>query len=250
MNKNYWKKLGIVFNEHADQDTWKAERSIKISHTSLFPNHTVGRGPNSGEVTLLDFSTRLTEARGVYFHYESKYKSVTIYINSKSESPDSTFFDTRKNGKSYAFTYRYRTDMQDQFGWLVKELMVGKEYCDVDDIREALKVKGYSIVAEFQFTNIVSFSLPHHGSGGFIRPEYVKPIKNGIEIGWISSGTYNSIPNVVKIERTRGIKTKSLSKLGLESKGYYSHHYHCNILPEQAQQAKRFFGGRFKRGES
>lgn len=246
-NKNYWKKLGRELTEYVSQGNWRQERSIKVSHTSLFPIHNVGRGPNPGEPTLLDFNTRLTEASAIHFHFENKYNSLEIYINVKGNSANRIFFEVRKNGKNTDFTYKPCFSNEDQ-SYFVKEMIKlnGEDkYFSDDTLRETLKANGYSVVTEFAYSDVVSFSMPHH-SGGSIRSGYIKQLKNGIEIGWLSSGTYNSIPNVVKIERSRGIKTESLSKLGIESRGYYSHHYNCNILPSQVSQAVSFFKSRFK----
>lgn len=249
-DKNFWKRLTKEFNSHADKDDWKHEKSIKVSHTSLFPIHNVGRGPNPNEPTLLDFTTKITEARAIHFHYESKYGSLQIFLNSKTKSSNETFFEVRKNGKNQTFTYVDRVNEDDQFGYFVKELIKSAkdtDYIDTDYIREALVSQGYSILTEFSFTDKVSFRMPHH-SGYSINPTYVKNIRSGIEIGWLSSGTYNSIPNVVRIERSNGIKCESLSKLGIERAGYYDHHYKCKILPTQAKAAKSFFKSRFNKG--
>jgi hypothetical protein len=250
MNKHAWNKLADDFNKHAEQDDWKKERSIKIEHTSLFPSHNVGRGPNVGENTLLDFTTKLTEASAVHFHYERKYGFVEILVKAKDDSDDRTFFEVRKNNKNYDFTYKHRADADDQFSWLVKDLIKAieekKNYVDTDSIEAELKTQGYSIVCIFPYTNIISFSMPHHGMGNIIKPSYVKKIKSGIELGFISSGTYNAIPNVIRITKARGIKAVSLKDLGLETRGYHDHHYRCNIQPSQAKQAQRFFKSRFK----
>lgn len=246
-DKNFWKKLSRTFNDWALQDSYRSERSIKLSHTALWANHSVGRGPNPGEPGLLDFSTRIMEASTIYFHYEAKYGSIEIYVNSKTKSANQTFFEIRRNGKNRDFVFQRHADVED-YAWFIKDLLKEaqqKIFYDASEVRETLLKLGYSIIAEFDFTDRVEFELPHH-SRGFIRPKYVKATKTSIEIGWVSSGTYNSLPNVVRIEKCRGVKTRSLSKLGIETKGYYSHHYHCNILPEQATQARRFFNSRFK----
>lgn len=247
-NKNYWKKLSAVFTEYASKNDWNSNRSLKISHTSLFPVHTVGRGPNTGEPTLLDFSTRLIEANSLHFHYERRYGSIEIYYGAKNESPNNVFFEVRKNNKNLDFIYKMRADDENQFGWFIKKLCQKleqkNEYVDEESIEKLLLSEGYSIVTKFEFSNKISFRMPHHGSG-FIKPKYIKRFKNGIEIGWVSSGTYNSIPNVVRIEQIRNISTKNLSELGIETSGYYDHHYKCEILTSQAKQAKSFFQKRF-----
>jgi hypothetical protein len=252
-DKNFWKRLGRTFNEHAAKDEYRKNRkSIKISHTGLFPNHSVGRGPNTGEPTLLDFSTRITEASGIHFH-RSEYGSIDIMVQSKTESVDKTFFDVRKNGKNKTFIFEHRSSDENQ-NWYVKDLMKvacardGVEsvyWCDGRDVAEELEKQGYSIVTQFDFSNEIGFRLPHHGSGYFIKPSYVKQTAKAIEIGWVSSGTYNSLPNVIKIEMISEVKSQSLREMGLEGSGYYDGHYRCNILPTQAKAVKAFFGKRF-----
>lgn len=251
-NKNYWKKISREFNEHAERDDgWKNERAIKVSHTSLFPVHSGGRGPNPGEPTLLEFGTRLLSCSGIYFHFESKYGSLEIYTRSQTGGHSKVFFEVRKGNKNWDFTWIKRANPDDQHGWLIKEILVkaeaqgGRPY-NTEDMREFLVSLGYSIVAEFEYTEKIQFRLPHHG-GGFIRPTYVKAIKNGLEIGWISSGTYNSLPQVLKIEKIKRIRTVKLADLGIERKGYYSHYYHYEIQATQAKAAKAFFGKRFKK---
>lgn len=244
--KNDWKRLNAELNAHA------ASGSLKISHTTLFPVHSVGRGPNPGEPALLEFGTRLIQANGIHFHYESKYNSVLVYIASITEGyPDNTFFEVRRDGKNSTFKF-HKGGQHDN--WFMNQLRVvarlkgaeGHSIYYVEDVRAALESQGYSVLTEFAYTHEIRYELPHHGGGSHIHPEYVKPVRNGIEIGWISRGTYNSLPHVLKVEKITEIKTVALRDLGLETTGNHSHHYQCTVLPEQADAAKAFFSQRFK----
>ncbi len=214
----------------------------------MFPDHSVGRGPNRGEPTLLNFNTRLIEASAVYFHYETKYNTLRVYYNSKTDSARLTLFEVRRNNKNTTFIYNDR-NREENSGWFLRDLKTAggnKDVYATETVIELLKNQGYSIVTQFDYTDTISFEMPHH-SGNHISPSYVKDVKNGIEIGWISNGTYNSIPQVLKIEKVTGIKTQSLRDLGIEKNGYYDGHYKCEILPSQAKAAKQFFSKRFKK---
>jgi len=255
-NKNAWKRLSREFNEYAAQDSYRNRRSLKVSHTSLFPIHSAGRGPNPGEPTLLEFGTRIVDANALYFHYESKFGSLEVYVRSQTGGRGSpVFFDVRKDGKTYSFTYEKTRDESDLPYFIRNLKSVAKTQgrdSDVyfaEDVREEMLKQGFSIIAEFEYTERIRFQMPHHGHG-FIKPTYVKETKTALEIGWVSSGTYNSIPQVLRVEKSRGIKTVSLRDLGIEQDGYYDGHYRCEIQAHQAEDAKRFFSKRFKRSKN
>lgn len=249
-DKNFWKRLSHTFNDYAAKADWKHTRALKVSHTSLFPVHAVGRGPNTGEPTLLEFGTRLVEANGVLFHYEARFGSIQIYLSHKNDSqPNNIFFEVRKNGKNQNFVYLRRAGAETQEHFIQQLLKTakseGRSLYDLDCIREELIRTGYSVVSEFAFSEQLQFRMPHHGSG-VIQPTYVKQTANAIEIGWISSGTYNAIPQVVRIECIRKISTVSLCDLGIETNGYYDGHYRCEVRTAQAREVKAFFSKRFK----
>lgn len=245
-NKNYWKRLTKQFNEYLGQDTWKSPRILKLEHTGLFPTNEAGRGPNRGEPTLLDFNTRIIEARSIHFDYDSKYNSLRIFYTSTTSSYSSNYFiEYRYKGKTENFIYKERSG--DNLPWIIKQLKEENEYLyDIESVIKLLEANGRKVITSFQFSGFISYNdLPHHGSYS-IKPTYIKENSKGIEIGWKSVGTYNSLPNVLKISRSRSLSTTGLSDIGIEESGYYDGHYRCEILTSQAKQARSFFKSRFK----
>lgn len=244
-NKNYFKKLSKDFNQYAEQDTWNKTYSIKIEHSALFPVNEVGRGPNSGEPTLLNFETRIIEAKSIYFHYESKYSSLQIFYTSSTDNyPDDYFIEVRKSNKTQSIKLNQRAS-DNELPYLIKQLKGNQYVYRIEGYKELLEANGYSIVTCFGYTGQIQYELPHHFLYS-IQPKYIKELNRGIELGFISSGTYNSLPHVLKITKSRGIKSVPLSDLGIETSGYYSHHYNCEIKQDQAIEAKKFFNKRFK----
>lgn len=106
---------------------------------------------------------------------------------------------------------------------------------DLDDGRterfeKFLTAIGFKLVAYFNFTERF----------WGVSPDYFEQTRNGFEIGWTTKGTYNSLPQTLKVTKSRGIKTVGLSEIGIEGSGYYSHSDRMQILPEQVKEAKRY----------
>lgn len=249
-NKNYWTKLSKELNAYTESSTWSKPRMIQIEHTGFFPNHIGHRGLNHNESSLLDFSTRITEANAVHFAYNRKYNSVQLYIKSTVHNYGAgTYIEFVRNGKTRSVTLY---DRDDKANWIITEVL-GKEFesdlfqsYSQDELKDALTLAGCNVLVFFRFNVEIGLSLPHHGRGYLGKPSYVKPNRTGIEIGWVSSGTYNSLPNVIRVSRVTTIQAVKLSDLGIENRGYYSHDWKCSIPKRQAKQAKAFFGKRFK----
>lgn len=105
---------------------------------------------------------------------------------------------------------------------------------DLDDARlerfeKFLDASGFKLVTYFNFTD--KFSM---------IPEYFDETSQGFEIGWTQTDTYNSLPQTLKVIKSRDIKTVSLAEIGIEGRGYHSHDDRMQILPEQAEKAKKF----------
>jgi len=248
-NKHYWTKLSKQFNAHTEKSSWSNPKTIQIEHTSFFGRHVGMRGLNHNESSLLDFGTRIIEANAVYFAYNAKYKSVELYIQSTVHSGNAgTYVEFVKGGKTVSLTLY---DNAEKAPWQIERSLGLSVETDLfqnyaqEEFKQALNKAGAKILVFFRFNQSIGLSLPH-----MIRhtgtPNYVKPTKQGVELGWISSGTYCSLPNVVKVKRVNSIQSVKLTDLGIERRGYYSHDLKCSIPKNQAKQAKRFFAKRFK----
>ena len=254
-NKNYWTKLSKQLNTYAESGTWSRPRTIQIEHTGFFRRHVAERGLNHNESSLLDFGTRIIEANGVHFAYNRKYNSVQLYIRSTIHSGDAgTYIEVTKSGTTHALTLY---DNAEENHWSVrrlKELLNNTKEVRInlfqhyaqEELKEELVKADCKILVFFRFNVEMGVSLPHHVASVVGKTNYVKPNRTGIEIGWTASGTYNSLPNVVRVSRVTTIQSVKLSDLGIENRGYYSHDWKCSIPKRQAKQAKAFFTKRFK----
>jgi hypothetical protein len=248
-NKHYWTKLSKEFNAYTEKSSYDRPRTIQIEHTGFFPNHIAHRGLNHNESSLLDFGTRIIEADSVHFAYSRRFNSVSLYIKSTVHSYDSgTYLEFTRNGKTVSVTMY---DNADKTPWQIEQVL-GKDV-SVDlfqsynqtDFQTALTNAGCNILVFFRFNVQISLRIPHM-LPSIGTPNYAKPIKQGIELGWTSHGTYNSLPNVIKVSRVSTIQAVKLYELGIENRGYYSHDLKCSIPKAQAKSAKRFFDKRFK----
>lgn len=101
---------------------------------------------------------------------------------------------------------------------------------DAEEFEKFLTFKGWKLIKCFVFTERF----------WGISPKYLEHSDKGLELGWMTHSTYNSLPCTLKIFKARGISTVKLSDLGVEEAGYYSHHDQMRVLPEHADRAKRF----------
>lgn len=74
----------------------------------------------------------------------------------------------------------------------------------------------------------------------WVSPQFVNVTSSGIELGWYTNQTYNSLPMVLKISKVKEIRTVKLKDLGIERAGYYSYTDNMQVLPEHVEAAKRF----------
>lgn len=298
LDKRYWKALSAQFNEFA-KDSWRrtAPRVIKVEQTGFFSAHVGHRGLNHDESTLLDFSTRLIEAREIFFAGGANEYGLHIYLNSTVHSRNAgTYIEMKRMynglpGKTFSgalydhadevpyffkqciplhelfseeyaeFVAEIKANPKDEDGeeirtddWALQHRFEKESARKVNDLfqhysqnelQERLAKAGVKVSVFFRFTHEISAPRIPHGLGWCGKPEYVKLIKGGIEIGWIGSGTYNALPHVVRITRTREIKAVRLMDLGIESAGYYRHDQRCSIPKYQARKARAFFKSRF-----
>lgn len=100
---------------------------------------------------------------------------------------------------------------------------------DTERFEKILTALGSKLVSHYIFTDRMS-----------IVPQFVRETKRGLEIGWMTSSTYNSLPVVLKVEKSKGIKTIGLADIGVEERGYYSHDDRMQVLPSQAKAAREF----------
>jgi hypothetical protein len=247
-NKNFFKKLNRDLNTGIDSYDGKI---LKLEHTGLFANHEAGRGPNLGEPVLLEFTTKIIEATSIHFQQHGTLLEI-FYFSTVGHGRDyGTFIEVRKNGKNQTLTWVDRNQESTMAMLSRLEIKISDDdmpyLSDSRDIKEFLIKQGFTVLVCFDFTGRIRQKLPHHGMGCYLAPTYLKETKQGIELGWISSGTYNSLPNVLKVSKVKGLKTTRLCDLGVETSGYYDGHYKCEILTAQANAAKAFFKRKFKK---
>jgi hypothetical protein len=255
--KRFWTALGKTLNAWTAKarESHNYDKTLLIEHTGFFPRHTGMRGPNHNESSLIDFGTRLIEANAVHFAY-STFGSVTLYIDSTIYSHENagTYIEYRLNGKTEYFTLYDRTNESDSTHYQLQRLLGHDtkvktnlfQHREQDELKEAMERAGAKILVFFRFNALITVNIPHHGSHFIGKPEYIKESKRGVEIGWISSGTYNGLPNVVKVSKVKTLPVVRLDTLGIERTGYYDHHYKCAIPKAQAKQARAFFARRFR----
>jgi hypothetical protein len=249
-NKHYWNKLSKELNAYVESGSYDKPRTLQIEHTGFFPNHVGQRGLNHNESSLLDFGTRIIEARGVHFAYDRRFNTVQLYIKSTVHNYNAgTYIEVTKDGKTYSVTLRDKDETTN--GRLTN--LLGKEFesdlfqvYSQDELKEELTKAGCNILVFFRFTIELGLNLPHHADRFLGTPSYVKETKRGVELGWFAAGTYNSLPHVVKVSKVTTIQSVKLVDLGIESRGYYSHDWRCSVPKAQASKAKAFFKKRFK----
>lgn len=93
-------------------------------------------------------------------------------------------------------------------------------------------------IAHIGFKLVAYFSFTERFWG--VSPDYFEETSNGFEIGWTAKGTYNALPQTLKVTKSRGIKTVGLAEIGVEGSGYYNHSDRMQILPGQVDEVKRF----------
>lgn len=164
-----------------------------------------------------------------FVEYEQKKSEetvVNIFTKAKGEGPSERELQQR-------FEERHVSEFTDLF-----------QHYAQDQFQTRLKAAGIKILVFFRFTHqLQGDRIPHHG--GEVKTSYVKTSSRGVELGWYSSGTYNGLPNVVRITKTMELPTVKLHTIGLERSGYYDHHFRCSIPKTQADAAKAFFAKRF-----
>lgn len=106
---------------------------------------------------------------------------------------------------------------------------------DTEDFEKFLEFRGFKLVKCFVFTDRF----------WGISPKYFDHGARGFEIGWRTNSTYNSLPQTLKVFKSKGIKAVKLADLGVEGAGYYSHHDNMRVRTEQVKAAKQF-GSRFE----
>lgn len=110
--------------------------------------------------------------------------------------------------------------------WLQNRIVCG----DMTDFVKLLDKYGHKMIKHYHFNDCVTVWTP----------QYTTALKNGIEIGYHTGNTYNSLPVVVKLTAVNKIKAVKLSEIGVETRGNYSHDARWSVRSEQVKQAKRF----------
>ena len=235
-------KVNRKFDDYLSRDhrNYAKDYLCSVEYSHFANPHAVGYGLN-GDPVLGEFTTQLIEAQQVLIHRVQGPNSdfMRVYLSSTSRSDDGgTFVEVRDPKGEKHFYHELNADRLR--GWLDIEtdeaegLVSSLRWRGRDEFDACFEAKGWKVLQVFRYTHSFAFS-----------PEYVQETKTSIEFGWMTNFTYYSHPNTLKITRGTGFRTVSLEEIGVEESGYYDHHAHIHIRPEQVKAVKAF-NRRFK----
>jgi len=168
-----------------------------------------------------------------HFAFERMFDSVDVLSIFKTE------YDAFVESNKLDGTIDLETKKQNERSeYELKRLFKGELFKNLLDLLvyyrrefdEKLKLLGGEVVDIFEFSREIN-----------VYPEFVEELKNGVEIGYETKQTYNSLPQTIKITRQKNqTKTIKLADIGVEGRDYYSHDDRMAILPEDLEKVKRF----------
>ena len=276
--RNDYKKLAKEFNQYVEDGSWDDPRMIQAELTGFFAGvHRVSRGRN-GVSELLELQTKITECDAVHFEASHDTPYIRVYLKSSVQTShgfgryESKLIQLRDSkGKRVNFSVVEKWDKEDieigrfqsLFGYDTMPNVFGEDFenwksytaieedeCpkrkysqevyrqivqDLEHSRTSEKLEAICKALGFKLDGIFSYSESFS-----IHPKYVKQTRNAIEFGWETNSTYNSLPMTLKLTKSRGPKVEQLSKIGVESAGYYSHNDKMMIRADQVEAARKF----------
>ena len=270
-NKNYWLTVSKDLNEWVEKDRY--ERLLKIEHTGFFPLHRADRGLNLSESNTLNFATKLIEAKEVLFIKGSEKQRSTLFIKSTVENyaKRGVYLELRYNNTTFCFQlnedichipYEFGRKLpaikevfSEEYSWFCKQVktearplkneidkrfhkeMLGRFTNYQKDTENNFKACGIKVLRVFEYTE--SYTL--------YRSFDLKKTRHGMELVWYSLGTYNSLPNRIRVTKATNLNTVKLVDLGAELRGYYSHDRKASVLRDQAAAVKKFMAALSKK---
>jgi len=281
-NKNYWLTVSKDLNEWVEKDRY--ERLLKIEHTGFFPLHRADRGLNHNESNTLNFATKLIEAKEVLFIKGSEKQRSTLFIKSTVENytKRGVYLELRYNNTTFCFQlnenrcyipYEFGRKLpaikevfSEEYSWFCKQVKTEARPLRIEDGKR-VEIQEYEIDKRFnkeilgRFTNYQKDTENNFKACGIkvLRVfEYtesyslygsfdLKKTRHGMELVWYSLGTYNSLPNRIRVTKATNLNTVKLVDLGAELRGYYSHDRKATVLRDQAAAVKKFMAALSKK---
>jgi hypothetical protein len=260
------KKVKQDLKSFADQNRWEDGKLI-LSWQGFVENQHVGYGRN-GASTLVDLQTILHECEDIDLvrPYGSNSNFMQIYIKAHAtagqaardsytrlrikdskgsiHTMDDVSVETLTSKFGRVFEPKPVTNYFEganvlQFSGKTEEVELTETvYSDMVDALKYNQNRFLSLLAKQGFELVDSMEYSHKFS---FHPDSVKVLKNSITFSYMTNQTYNSLPVIITIEKTKEFKELSLFELGVETKGsYYSHSDKMTILPEQKEEVMAF----------
>lgn len=264
VNLNNLRKLNDKLNSHIDH--WN-EQSVIVSIESFQPLHIADCQRNNTSM-LMDFQKKVITCQNLYLvrpiYLSSNTNSLKLYIKSKGYEDNNYTNNTvryveYKDAKNRKSSFSISSEsLKAHFNL---DQLIGKEL-DVDqlenskDFEEQVKRKidslAYKLNSDDQygekaieeFFKSVNLTLLNHFCYNYEYDFSISKLKTNdkkIQIAYIDTKTYNSIPAMITIElKSTPLELVKLHELGIEKAGYYSHHDKMSILPEQKEEVLNF----------
>lgn len=264
---NNLKKINKNLNDFINENKYE-DSKVHFTWQGFVENQHVGYGRN-GASTLVDLQKIIYECDSVdlFRPTSPKMSYLQIYIKASAQAGQGCrdlFTRLRikdKKGSVHVLDDITEETLISQFGRVYKEQssiqVVGSNVIQlrpVDMVEEDISSQVYGeMIDVFKYHSIEKFAMLIRQKGYefmdvmeythkfSIFPESVKVLKNKITFTYMTLGTYNSLPEIMTIEKVKKFNEISLASLGIEKQGYYSHSDKMNILPEQKEEVMEFY---------
>lgn len=268
-DKRHLNKLNQRFKEHLSQHSWKCQNNILVETTRFTGIDRAEAGRNQVG-TLMQLQRQRIDVRELHISRWSSIKGREPYFNVYVNTSTSQTHGFGKQDSKYLWVLKGPDGETHEISvyesWNFEDIDVDqllytlgaprawgrtetkrKRVTDFyrnsikfansrtgappDYFEKHLKAKGFKLLTAMVYEMKFSF-----------RSDYIKESKNSIEFGWMSVGTYNSLPETLKITiRKSNPKYLNLADLGVESAGYYTHCDRMKIRPEDKAEAMQFY---------
>jgi hypothetical protein len=249
------RRLNALFNsfvrEQRDtKDNYNATLLVELTGIEYVGGIT--RDSNGDNLTV-ELQTKAYEAEQVIFVASQRSSLVEVYFRSqayergnKHKATVIVFKDSKGRRESVSIPkihFGSSEDAQD----LIKRRFNLDKTAEADLISELTRDLYYSSVIKKEtrgalaIKGIIIEQVAEYSHKLWITPLFVKECTSGVEIGWMSFGTYASHPCLLKItKRKTETPLVNLRDIGAEVAGYYSHSNKHTCRPEQAEALKQF----------
>lgn len=278
-NGTFLNQLNKKLREFKAKDDWKSVRNILVHRTSFEQMDRLSPGRNSVS-DVVQLITKTTDAESIYF--DKNHSGFTsLYIQSNTRPAHTFGSQDQAMLVVYRDTKGRRNSLELARAWDSEDVKVD-QIASLLERAHITKLKPCSpgwYASRARFKTRLQTEIQHNsriGRNGELSPillkmferaglkvvecvpftekiwaynnvKYVKMSAKRIELGFLDITTYNTLPSTIVIElRSSETKLISLSDLGVEKPGYYSHSDKMKIKPEHVAQISAF-QNRFKR---